>query len=172
MNHINIAKTLAEANQAYICTNIDSLSDCLEPSKKKHSVTKDVDYKRYRGFLESINMNEIDVDNSIVYHFLKFNGRLYRKGLLVLHEKSFYEIIYVLHSKDDYHLICQKYECVRYVEWLNSIEISKTDNDISNQKCINFNQLSISDSFEKKVFNDSIFIIVECLEMLNVNYNS
>lgn len=164
-NFVNIALTLAETHQAYISTHFHSFEDHIQPSNKKYLVKKDFEYKSYRQFLESISI--IDIDASVILRFLKYNGRMYRKGYLVLYEQIFYEIVYVLSSQNEFFLICQKYEFVQFDRSLNSLEICKADHEMGNLKCINVKDLSINETYEKKIAKGSVFVINEHLEILN-----
>lgn len=93
-NFVNIAKTMAETHQAYICTQTKSMEDITEPSSRKHILLKDVEFEYYRSCIQSIP--SIDISQCFALLFLKFNGRMFRKGLFIFHEKVYYKIVHVI----------------------------------------------------------------------------
>lgn len=165
-NFVNIAKTMAEAHQAYICTQFESMKDHIEPSNKKYLLSKDVDYESYLSYFQSIQ--ETDITQCFALLFLKYNGRMFRKGLFIFHEKIYYKIVNVIQSNENYYLACLRYNFIGFDHSLNSIEIHETVDDSKNYTIINIKHLTISDSFEQKKAKSSTFIIAESLEMLNV----
>lgn len=165
-NFVNIAKTMAEAHQAYICTQFESMKDIIEPSSRKYLLSKDVNFESYRSCIQSIQ--EIDIQQCFALLFLKYNGRMFRKGLFIFHEKIYYKIVHVIQSSENYYLACLKYKFIGFDHSLNSIEIHESDNSSENYFVINIQHLTISDTFEQKKANNSIFIIAEHLELLEV----
>lgn len=161
-NFINITKTLAEVHQSYICTRTNSFEDRIESSKKQIPLASDGYFSKYTTF--TTNSDTIDVNNSHSLYFLKFNGIMYKKGYFVLHEQKICEIVSIIRTNETYFLLSHIFEIRKFDSSLNSIEIKKTDFSENNLRIINVNSLNAS--FEKKIANGSIYVIMENLEML------
>lgn len=162
-NFINITKTLAEIHQAYISTKLHSYNDEIDSAAKKYPLSKDTNYSIYRSILDQIT--QFDINASSALQFLKYNGNVYRRGIMVTFQNKISEIIYVLHCNSEYFLVCHIHDVIQFEESLNSFEIKKSDNVFECFQVFNVKQLEINACFEKKFAQNSIFIFAESLEL-------
>lgn len=96
-------------------------------------------------------------------NFLSASGNEIRKGLFIFKDKKPFEIEAILSAERDYYLICNDYEIVGYDKFLNSIEIKKTEFS-------SFLKLNVvkQKTYEKKCCNQSLFIIIETLDLVDI----
>lgn len=162
-NFINITKTLAETHQAYISKKLLSYNDEIDPAAKKYPLSKDTKYSIYCLILDQIT--QFDITASTALKFLKYNGTMYRRGMMIAYQNKISEIIYVLHCNSDYFLVCHTHDVIQFEESLNSFEIKKSDNVFDNFQIFNVKELEINACFEKKFAQNTIFIFAESLEL-------
>lgn len=80
------------------------------------------------------------------------------------------EIVYVLKYGSDYYLFCHKYDVMDFDYSFNSFMINKSEMCPQNFFAVNVKQLVIKNSFEKKLFKKSNYLIAENLQMFTI-YN-
>lgn len=169
-NFINITKSLAESHQPYICRQKFHFDDEFEFSKKCSALSECNDYIIYRECLEQ--MQEIDTELVVAMHFLIVNGKRFNKGLMIVHENNVHEIIFVLKSDSNVFLICQAYSVIKFEHLLNSFQIEKSNVNSENVLALNIRCLNMMDSFERKIFKNSFFLIAENTEVFNSLYTN
>lgn len=158
-NFINICKTLAERHQEIICEKNNSYKDEIIKSKTEISILKCGEFDNYKSFLSK--EEGLNIDESKVLKFIKINGVLYKKGLMIIIDTKIYEIVYALQDKSEYALVCRNYNFVGFDILLNSIKIEKS----SQLKVFKFAQFINIETHEKKICNSSIFLLANNLDV-------
>lgn len=87
---------------------------------------------------------------------------------MIIYNKKVAEIVYVLKSGFDYYLFCHKYDVINFDHSLNGFKLNKSQICSSNFFVVNVKDLDIKNSFEKKIFDRSFYLIAENLEMFTV----
>lgn len=164
LNFVNITKSMAETHQSYICTKANALGDTIEPSVKKYLITKSHEFHDYSSFFSTLV--EIDISQTFVHKFLKFNGVLYRKGLMVMSSNALHEIIFVLRSTDNYFLFCQTYIFTKFDISVNALEIAKLSTEPVNLKLFKIEDLTLKYCIEKTNSNSRSYVIAKNLEIV------
>lgn len=163
-NYVNITKTMAETHQSYICTKKKSYNDVFEYSKKKYSVSKSKNFETYSYFLN--NLSELKISETVAFDFLKFNGNMFRKGLMVISNQVIFEIIYISCFENKYFLFCLAIEYLDNDNSLNAVKIKKSSIQSNNFKLLSFEDITLTYCLEKKGIVGNSFIITENLEIL------
>lgn len=159
-NFVNLSKTLAERHQEIICGKVDSFKDEIIKSSKEFPISNCREFKNYRSFFNQ--QKDLKIYELKVLKFLKINGILYKKGLMLVENTNIYEIIYVLQNKNnEYMLICHIYDFIKFNIALNSIEVKKT----LNCKVLSFSQFLNRETHEKKICNNSIYLLANNLNV-------
>lgn len=96
--------------------------------------------------------------------WLQINSHYYEPGL-ILKYIDFFEILCILRNNEEFYFICSKYEYSEYDAFLNSIIIEK--NTPEHLFLLEYSKLNCKKSFEKKVMDDKILLIVDCLDILS-----
>lgn len=89
---------------------------------------------------------------------------------MIIHDKKVAEIVYVLKSGFDYCLFCHNYDVINFDNSSNSFKINKSQMCSQNFFIVEVKQLFMKNSFEKKIFNKSFYLIAENSEMFTI-YN-
>lgn len=162
-NFVNIAKTLAEKHQLIMCNTIHSFKDEINISTKSYPITKCCEFVNYKNHVEAIE----SISDHFVTKFVKVNGYVYRKGLMLVENFEIFEIAYVTRYQNEPYILCQMYDLVKYEKLLNSIKIEKKELGAANIKLLKISELENNQPFEKKICNDSIYLYVENLSVYN-----
>lgn len=162
-NFINITKTLSNRHQRYISTKRFSYNNDIYIGKKTKLLSKYSDFGEYQELLNRL----VQCDSSSIksIKFININSNEYRKGLMILHEKNLFEIVYVLCLDSNYFIFCHSYNVKRYDEPMNSFIIEKSELNSENIRLIQLDDLTFEKSFEKKYANQHIYLIAESLEV-------
>lgn len=166
-NFVNITKTLADSHQAYMCNQKFHLHDEFKCSQKSNpfSVRKISEY-------EDFVSQAFDTSKLVVMDSITLNGKPFRKGLMIIHESKVSEIIHVLKNATDFYLFCHVYQVIEFEQSLNSFKIEKPEINSFNCLSINLKDLSILETFEKKPFRESYYLIADRLDIFTSLYQS
>lgn len=167
-NNVNIAKTLAQNHQSYICSQKYCSKENVKCSKSMCPVAQCKDFLIYQEFLEK--STEFDLTNVVATKFLIVNENDYRKGFMIIHDKQVAEIVYIIKCGFDYYLFCHKHDVIDFDYSFNSFKIKKSQMCSQNFFVVNVTQLVIKKSFEKIIFDKTYYLIAENLEMFTI-YN-
>lgn len=162
-NFVNIAKSLAEKHQQIMCGNVHSFKDEISVSPKSYPLTKCCEFAKYRNHLIAFD----NISDYVVVDFVKVNGYVYRKGIMLVENFKVFEIIYVLRYQNEYYFLCQSYDFMKYEIPLHSIKIKKTEISETNIKFFKISDLKNNQPFEKKLCNNFIYLYVENLSIYN-----
>lgn len=160
-NFVNISKTLAERHQEIICGKNDTYKDEIIKSKNQFPITKSGEFNNYKSFLSK--EKSLKIDELTVLNFVKINGILYKKGLMVIDDTKICEIVYVLQDKSGFLLVCRIYNFVEFDTVFNSMKIEKS----SELNILNVSKLLNHETHEKKICRNSIYLLANNLDVYN-----
>lgn len=155
-NFINICKTLAERHQDSMEAPIDVYSDKVRVPKHRTPVNQS---DRHANQLIQANLN------TEVLEYIKFvvvNGIEYRKGLMLMFQPQWGEILSVLTDGNDFYLLYHPFILVDYDSFCNSIIVSK--NKECTPRLIMLSDLPNKKTYQKVVSKNLIHIIAEDLK--------
>lgn len=164
-NFINIAKTLAKKHQEAVSYRIFT-TDVIKVSKTGSNFNK---CKNFSEFMDQVaKFLGYDVLNKLkVLNFAHFNCFEYRNGSIIISNDNVYEIVQVLSNEDQILLFCCPYIVKRYCSFLNSIEIERTADSVSDYIVIDLKNLKNPRSYERKICENKFYIICDTLDFKN-----
>lgn len=164
-NFMNICKTLAHKHQQQIVCNLreNTYSDRKTTSKKNRVLVKYPflikNFDEYAQLFSNFFGNLNDV---MITDYLVMNSFYFKKGLFVLFSNQFCQIEAILFRDQTFVFFCSPYRTVRFQEFSNSIQITK-----STDRCILliFSDIESKKSYEGKISNGKTYIIVDELDL-------
>lgn len=154
-NFRNVTKSMTEK---YQLRNVfqDVYTDKIEHTKLRKIDLKD----RYKSLFPNTVLSESEFSIYSVKN-LRFNSDFFEKGLVVQHNSIYFEIKEILSIKNDFYLVCIKYDRVEFNEFLVSLEVkpSLPEEYLLIKHC----ELSYSKTHDKKIFGNKIFILSDSL---------
>lgn len=154
-NFKNITKTISKMHQQTIISCTESYEECVIHGPK-FAISENISH------LDSI-VDQIDTNiNSFQVNWLKYFDLKYKKGLFIVFETSFCEISQIIVHEDDFIFVTNQFDVILFNHALNSIKIKKKTPAVF--KCVKFSQLKNKQVYEKKMVNESIYIIIDTLE--------
>lgn len=158
-NFTNITKTITHKNQQHICEAKDVYTDHSCHSKKTNKVEPQFVLDHTLLFQDH-NISDTELYET---QWMQCNSSDYRKGAYVISHNSLYEIQKVLIYRSEYYLFCIRFNFVQYDEFLNSIEIKKSE---PVKFCvIKFDSLKNKFPYETKLLDERLYIILETLNL-------
>lgn len=159
-NHTNITRSIVRRHQEY---------SSLVKESYRIKIESGATHKLAEGFMESHSNILRDIialgDCAFEVKFIKYCNQHYKESLFVFQRNYFYEIDKILKVEEKYFFLCSQYNVLNFNEFLNSFEIQKTNEVISN--IIDFSNLDHKNVYEKKILSDSIYIICDSLFLGN-----
>lgn len=151
-NFMNINKTLANKHQKMMSVRGFSFNDEIE-----HGVLKQ--------FVNDNVSNLIQEIEGTMYQtkFVIVNSYRYSKGILIVHEGNFFEIVHIVYNMGTYFLSCTPCTIDRFDKFLNSFKITK--NEADSMKIIKISELLHTKSYEMKTIGNSIYVISDSLDL-------
>lgn len=158
-NFINVSKSVCTWNQhsdIYKSLYVDSI---------KHSPIKNFDAQTAKFDLNILSpLSKSHIISKI--NWVKINNNFYTKDLILKVEKEFFEITEILCHLNDYYFVCIFYSPKSFNNFLQCVEIEK--NIPVKFKLLKHSELLFKESHEKKLIDDKVYIISNCLEMLDI----
>lgn len=132
-----------------------------------------IDYAVKRPFRIPIYLNNFSfvgfediISSASEVTWLKINSHVYRKGVFLKSNRSFYEVKHVLLTcNDDEFVVCIRYEMMRYDKFLHCIELKKCEP--IEYHLLRHSEFSYKKSIDKKKINSRIYLLVESIELIN-----
>lgn len=128
----------------------------------KHSVMRIIDDNFIQEFGHLLHNFE-GFKNIHCMKNLTVNSDFYESGLLLKNDHYFEEIRKILKHKDDFYFMCSRYRCVRFDEFLNSVEI--TEVEPKQWSFLKHNELEFKKTHNKIKLNNSCYILSTSLEL-------
>lgn len=156
-NFMNINKTLAYKHQQMMCVRGFAYNDEIV-----HGVL--------RKFVDTNLFDFIHEVQGILYQtkYVIVNSYRYSKGLLVVHQGSFFEIVNIVYNMGIFYLCCTPCIIDNFDIFLNSFEIKKHATD--SLTIIKLSELIYTKSYEIKRIADSNYVISDSLDLRqNIN---
>lgn len=156
-NFISINKTLAYEHQKLMCMHGFGYKDNFN-----HGVLKLIEDESILALLRDADFLTV---NSVAYitRYLHFNEYKYSKGLFIVHNNSFQEIVHIICIAETYFFICHPYITKQFDSFLNSFEVEKMEN--CHFKIIKFGDLQYAKTHEIKVIGRQNYIILDSLDL-------
>lgn len=162
-NFKNINKTLAKKHQQKMY-----LSGFTYKDKIEHGVLRAFEETNIANLIRSrCDSNEI----CSIYQtkFVFVNSYRYSKGLLVVYNGTFFEIVHVIFAMEFFYLVCSPCAIDKFDDFLNSFKLKKCENECLT--IIKLSELRYKKSYEIKAIANSNYVISDCLN-LRANINS
>lgn len=152
-NYINVTKSIATKHQQIATTCGDSYRDYIESGIAKRISDE---------FIASHVDLLYNIRDASAVKWLKLNHWTYRCGLFVIESGFFQEIIKILSHNNDYMFFVQEYVTLEYIKNLNSVKIMLKNP--SKFKIFKFDTLKNQRVYEKKIFNEEFYVIMDTLD--------
>lgn len=149
----NIAFTIAERHQAIMCK--DQFDVCMFEESQRATMQE----SEFVDFIESLGF---DLNSFHKLKFFNFTGYQYRKGLILIEQRNFYEILEILVSKKSYSFICKKLRILGFDSFLNSVKIGLSN---ENPIFIEFEDLKNKKTYQKTYANGNSYVIADTLNV-------
>lgn len=162
-NFIDITKTMADTHQLDMIVNGYVPVECQSSKLGTKKLVSCLEFETSRQTITSYFGCDLDSVKKIA--FFQFNTMRYSKGLLINYDNAFFEIKSVFYhsNRNQYYLLCHKYTVEKFDYSLNSVVIKKGE---SNQEyIIDFIHLNNKNSYDKIIFNESLHIIADSLDV-------
>lgn len=154
----NITETLSTRHQQHACLKDDMFVDKVIVSQRKTKLSDSPHFDAYKGS----NILDECFEQCDTYDFLKVNALDYRKGFVLFHDESVFEITEILYVNKEFFFICCHLKVNEFNENLNSIEISSTNE---------YKLVKLAGNWpiphEKKILKNKKFIIANTLDVFN-----
>lgn len=157
-NFKNINKTIATSHQQDISREKNSFTDTFTISASRFTSPEYSDQQKseiLKTFDSVENISEIE--------WVKFNQYDYRKGLLIYHSKTIFEIEKIFLVDQHVYFFCIQYNYCSYHKFASSIKI-KCSNPII-YKIIKFNTNENLIVFEKIILHEELYVIMATLDL-------
>lgn len=118
-----------------------------------------------QDFLESHTYSLSRFSSSLIQSTknVHFNSDFYEKGLILQHEKDYFEIENILNIENSFYFVCRKYERIRYDDFFVSLELkSFLPEEFT---LIKHSDLILKKTHDKKRIGDQIYILCESLNI-------
>lgn len=160
-NFTNVTYTIARKHQEYLSVITDSFEESFVYGVSKSLAKSFIDIHVNLFVENAINTDCVAQE----INFLKYCNHYYKQGLFVFYHGKFYEIRHILRINEICYLMCMQFNVLLFDEFLYSFKIQKTsDSSIS---LIEYSTLKHKNVYEKKMLNDSMYIICDSLVLLN-----
>lgn len=161
-NFINLNKTLAEKHQQLLCLRENLYCDEIEPGKITESFEESNEYEEFKSIItDTLKGDELLIKK------LKVNDSIFRPGLLVINEKTFFEIHKIVRCSDNYWFLC---DCSFHVKERDSRSNSLILEENSPRKyALNLNQISKMKSYQKIFSHGKVHVLSESLDLFKLN---
>lgn len=157
-NFMNINKSLALNHQRFMCKQTNSYVEEFASGSKK-AVHEDFLNKNSEMFAGKKN-------DTCEVKWLRCNGIIFKKGLLILNESVLFEIVKILFVENNCMFFGAKYDNMRFDSYSNSYEIKQTLP--INYSLIDFTKLLHKKPYEKKRCGEKYYIIADTLDLKNI----
>lgn len=155
---MNINKSLALKHQQMMCKNENTYTDEISMGAKKELT--DVVVRNHVNLFTNhiLEMDEVK--------WLRFNGVLFKKDLMILHESRIFEIEKIICIDGVIHFFCSKINNLGLDTYLNSLEIQPSVP--TSHILLSLNNLEHTQSYHPKKCNGKCYLIADTLEVNNI----
>lgn len=160
-NYININKSLASKHQQLMCKQENSYKN--EITTGAHKNVCDTFINDHSDVFASQTTGKIVVQEVT---WLRCNGIIFKKGLLILNESMVFEIVKILIIDNDYKFFCNKIDNLGLDTYSNSLEIKQSFPIIS--ILISLNPSIHKQSYEYKKCDEKYYLIADTLELKKI----
>lgn len=165
-NFINLTKSLSYKHQEMQCVNGINYDDVIVPAKIQTPFVESEDFQEYYNLMTDKISGIMNIEETQTIKSLRFNGTLYKMGLLVAFESKILEIDYILcdpYCKHYWLLCCTEYRVHRMDSFCNSLVLEKIGQNLS---IFNLNELNDNNkSYEMIFVKDEIHVKAETLKL-------
>lgn len=159
-NFTNITKTISERHQQHICMTKNIFTNELHHGKN----VKPIDVQFFDVCKHLFEANNILNNQKILEtSWLTYNAFNYKPKFFIFSEKCLFQIEKIVICSSEYFLFCSRFECVTYDEFLNSIEMKKSEP--VEFALFNIIALEQKNVYESKKLNSKFYIILETLDL-------
>lgn len=153
-NFIALNKSLGLKHQKLM-----SISGARYQDNITHGVLKEVSNETILFELRTLNLHESAFETK----YLHVNNYKYSKGLLIIHQNSFFEIVHIINVKENFFFLCLPWVIRNFDKFLNSYEIEKFD--IDKLELISFSELLYTKSHEIKTIRTNNYVISDSFDL-------
>lgn len=162
-NFINLPKTLAYKHQEIQFAQGQTLNDIISPGKVQVLINERKDFEKYSSLLTNNIFSCTNVQELYAIKSLTINNSMYKAGLLIECESSFFEIDHILSDSINYwSLCCVSYKVHHKDQFCNSLVLEERDKDL---RAFNLLELDPNKTYEIIYVKDEKHIKAEHLNM-------
>lgn len=163
-NFVNIKKSLALKHQELVSMSNFVLNDEVTFGKQFSFIECDA-FESCFDKLKTKGFADYAIRNARVSKSLRVNDRQYRPGSLLLSDKIFHEIKYIICIENISLFFCERsYKILGYDSYFNSLKIESIENDV----ILNFEELENNKSYEKINVDGSFYVIADNLATFRI----
>lgn len=155
-NFVALNKSLGFQHQKLL-----SITGATYKDEIRHATLKVISNETLLKQLKDLNL----FDSAFETKYLHVNNYKYQRGLLIVHQNSFFEIVHIIKVKENFFFFCLHWFVEKFDKFLNSFEIVKTNSD--KLQLIKFSDLLYKKSHEIKAVQAKNYIISESLDLKN-----
>lgn len=159
-NYKNINKTLAIKHQQLLCQSDFTYKNNIDCGVKKQIKRGSQNEILFQNYVQNQLVEVHTVE------WLKFNNYEYRKGLLLVFDSHFNEILDILSVDGSYYFIAHKLLCLELNEFLNSFKISKVSG--VETIIIGLETLLNKKSYEIKYLDKEPYVIIDTRDLRHI----
>lgn len=159
-NYTNVTHTIARKHQEYLSVITNSYTEKVDEGETK-CLTETFLKTFSNNFPEFLMLTGLKQE----VNFLKCCNHHYKKGLFVFNYSKFHEIKHIIKNENKFYLMCVQFDVLSYNDFLNSFKIEKATQPIYTM--FEYSTLEHKNVYEKKILDDSIYIICDTLFLVN-----
>lgn len=128
---INLKKTLAIKHQEYFCLEGMHLYDNVNIAERKLPFESCNEFEVFSNIIDKNIFTNENISKSSLVKFVEINDRKYTQGVMVFHDKKFFQIDYILTLDNSIYFLCSvSYNVKCYDRFLNAIELSQNEDHL------------------------------------------